>query len=771
MSKVTLESGRFLKDNFSNLNNWYVTKHANDVVEFGGDTYGSGYQKISKCPFTPNTETKLVSKFTVSGVMRLGLALSMSQRIAGQKFTYELASVDDNGNIETSVPVATAIACTTIAQAGSTTLTVTTATAHGVKPGDRIVVYGSPDSRLNYGDLVVETITSPTVFTTTAEQIGALPSITASTAGFIVKIDPLSRQTNSFAALLEGASATSGRLVHRVDGEAFLQSAQATFTTSAANLIVSSGYCDSIQPAALWEFKLRPDSIVTRTFLVDSLSTIGGTLRRTQSIPSVNKQYKIVIRATTNIEGMSRPVCKIISATKAGSTTATIVTDVPHGLTTGDYINIIGIRDQTNFANLTTATAVASVTNSTTFTIAFGGSYTGVSYGGTIVKIVGAHTSAVPNISVQSISRTNNLLTLVGNTTWTGVSVGDSINVYGLYDTAGTYLPYDGYYKVAAVSTTNLVLYSTGANVGSTNCGGAIIRRTDFRLHFLRYMGYQNVNQLVDLDSGTGDSNDVHDSIPVAITASTAISVTATGVAGAAAHDAAVSGSPVRLAGRARTSNYTTVSSDDTADLITTLAGAVVNKPFSIPEVDFYAAAPLAGLVNTTTPLIIKEAAAAGTRNYYTGVELYAEALTNATELELRDTDLTCASQTISANTLTTSAVHNLSIGDQVVFTAITGATGFVVNTTYYVLTVPSTTTLTLSATRGGSTLSISGTITATLHRVLWRTKIPTGGRPETAITFPSPIKGSVATAQSIQTLTASGAGAVYANFTGYVAP
>lgn len=88
-------------------------------------------------------------------------------------------------------------------------------------------------------------------------------------------------------------------------------------------------------------------------------------------------------------------------------------------------------------------------------------------------------------------------------------------------------------------------------------------------------------------------------------------------VSGVAAHDAAISGSPVRVAGRALTANYTAVASGDVADLVTTLVGAVVQKPFSIPEADWSYAAASGGEVGTAD-VPVKAAAAAGLRNYMT---------------------------------------------------------------------------------------------------------------------------------------------------------
>lgn len=92
-------------------------------------------------------------------------------------------------------------------------------------------------------------------------------------------------------------------------------------------------------------------------------------------------------------------------------------------------------------------------------------------------------------------------------------------------------------------------------------------------------------------------------------------------VAGPAAHDAAVSGNPVRLAGRAINANYTAVANGDVADLVTTLVGALVEKPYSIPEADWQFAVAAGGIVNTTD-VVAAAARAAGIRNYVTAIQL-----------------------------------------------------------------------------------------------------------------------------------------------------
>ena len=104
---------------------------------------------------------------------------------------------------------------------------------------------------------------------------------------------------------------------------------------------------------------------------------------------------------------------------------------------------------------------------------------------------------------------------------------------------------------------------------------------------------------------------------------------------GQAAHDAVVSGNPVRLAGRALSAAYTTVATGDVADLITTLQGALVTRPFQIPELEWSYAAPSGGVVNTTDVVLVA-AAGAGLRRYVTSIQLK-NANAVATEVVLKD--------------------------------------------------------------------------------------------------------------------------------------
>lgn len=108
-------------------------------------------------------------------------------------------------------------------------------------------------------------------------------------------------------------------------------------------------------------------------------------------------------------------------------------------------------------------------------------------------------------------------------------------------------------------------------------------------------------------------------------------------VVGSAAHSAGSVGSPVRVGGRVQTAADTTLAAGDASDLWLTTGGAQVVKQWAIPEMDWQYAAAASGIVNTTTAVTIKTAAAAGIRNYITSIQVMAEAVGTATELAIRD--------------------------------------------------------------------------------------------------------------------------------------
>jgi hypothetical protein len=185
-----------IRDGFETINPdlWEISADPQDGFELAGNTQGSGYLKISKSILDEDSETVLLSKFTVDAPVRIGLGLSLSQRLNGQRFSIELVGVKNDGTIDNGVPTTPAVAISSVSQA-TTTLTVTTATNHGFLPNERIQIYGVSDSRFNYGELMVATVTALNQFTCTATPYTTIQSVTAGpyTNGYVQRVDPHSQ--------------------------------------------------------------------------------------------------------------------------------------------------------------------------------------------------------------------------------------------------------------------------------------------------------------------------------------------------------------------------------------------------------------------------------------------------------------------------------------------------------------------------------------------------------------------------------------------------
>ena len=164
-------------DYFSNLNNWDVIQGNNDTITNEGNSSGASYIKISKSPLDENTETVLLSKFIITGQLKASLGMSLSQRIAQQRFSFEFVECDAQGNLLNEVSAPAELNISNISQS-TTTLTVNTAVPHNLLPNDRIMIYNVPDSRMNYSEAIVAAVNSPTQFTVTSTIYGAIPSLT-----------------------------------------------------------------------------------------------------------------------------------------------------------------------------------------------------------------------------------------------------------------------------------------------------------------------------------------------------------------------------------------------------------------------------------------------------------------------------------------------------------------------------------------------------------------------------------------------------------------
>jgi hypothetical protein len=331
-------------------------------------------------------------------------------------------------------------------------------------------------------------------------------------------------------------------------------------------------------------------------------------------------------------------VAQIVTATKTGTTTANIVTDRPHGLVVGDFVVQYGTRAQgaTEFPNLTAATVVASIVSPTEYTIIQGTAGTVTSYGGYVAKVqggnlmsaLGANAVVAQNATLTTLVDGTRQLVLTGNTTWSGLLIGDLIDlVGGRANLTGISLDIDGPWKVANVATTALTLVlpkedqrTIPADFALTDCGGGVIKRTDLRLSFVRIFDYERLR----VEALARPSGDTSAAMPVvlqggttAVTGSVTATLTSTTVAGTTAADAAVP-NPIAIGGRAANVNPAAVSAaGDLVHTLHTMLGAKVQKPYAIPEAEWAATLALTAI----TDVAVQAAAGAGLKRHVTLIQ------------------------------------------------------------------------------------------------------------------------------------------------------
>lgn len=483
------------------------------IINQGGDSSGSSYLRISLDPFTEGDSLSLTSKRRFAFPMRIGWGISTSQRIFGQEMFVGVVGVDDDGTIPQIEPTVDQPITGATASVTSNVATFTL-TNHGLKGGDRINILNCADHRMNVGPAIV-TVVNADQFTVPI----TIANASYSTVGGIIRVlDPFGYARNAYGYVWsDSTSVTTAGVMARRNGAKFRNTAVTVATVTAAQSNTSP-YTDAFNSAGNQELYMSMDECVARSYASDSNASTNGYLKYTQGIPDEELQYALQFRARI-YRGFTRPIARVVSASKAGTTTATVTTDVPHNLAVGDFVQVYGTRDQTNFANMSTQTVIASVPSATTFTLVWGTAVTASTAGGTV--FVNHGQVAAPGVfgqSVQSISRTSNVLTLIGNTNWATPLPGEYVNVYGLEPAASAY---EGAYKVLRATTTTLELEAPGPNFGSITTGGAVIRRTDIRLHFARVMDYTRL--VAEVVSGRGNVSDVNGALPVAITGSATV--------------------------------------------------------------------------------------------------------------------------------------------------------------------------------------------------------------------------------------------------------
>ena len=489
--------------------NWNQILGTNDLINVDGNAAGTSYLVISKCPLTAGSESSITSTLEFSLPVELAVGLGMSQRTLGQEFSMEIV---DSG---APLPDVADLEISSISQA-TTVLTVNTVLAHNLSVGKSVGIFGCSDSRFNFPAIVVASVPSPTQFTVTAGPGGVITSATianpAGAKGFVFFRERLGRAQNGISQIFENATATQSSLYIRSESGDALPSGtiatthSVTVGTTAPVQVVTSPFQYAFAPTTEFRIFAQADRVQWADSAIDSLTQTTSRLLRTQVCPDPSVDYKFRVRAVNN-KSLTVPNAQIVSAVKTGTTTATITTDVAHGLVLGDLVTIYGIANQaaTAFPNLLTATAVASIVSPTSFTIVIGTAATITSYGGLVAKVqggllpstLGYNAVVAQNATLSTLSDGTRQLVLTGSGNWAGLTIGDGISLYGIRNVVnGDSIGVDGAWKVANFATTQLTLVPMPGNTPPadftiTNCGGAVIKRTEMRLSFVRIFDFE----------------------------------------------------------------------------------------------------------------------------------------------------------------------------------------------------------------------------------------------------------------------------------------
>lgn len=488
--------------NASSIGNWNVVLDANDLMLYDGNMGGASYLVISKDPFSTDTETSITTNNSYRPPLDIVAGLHLSQRVVGQEAYFELISTETP-----STPTIPSYGITIASiQQATTILTVITTAPHNLTVGDRIGINGVvEDTRLNYPAINIASVINPTTFTVTTGTSGSIPATISSgpfATGIVYARPTMNNAYNGAAQVYDNAVAGNASIyVRSKGGTIFTTGTLATThaiaissTASIATSTVLGGY--SFYPTAEYRLNFQEDRIQFSDTGVDSILAQNNRHLRTQVIPDTTVDYKLRFRLN-NVKSLTIPGAEVVSATKPGTNVATVVTATAHGLITGDWVNLLGQRDVVNFAYTPTLLPV-TVIDTVTFSVAYGAVATGTitTYGGYVTKVQGSNLPVGFNqLAIQTASVISGLVNLTtAATVGGGLAVGDYVNLYGVRaNLTGVSLGIDGRYKVYNLFTTNLVLEPIDGSIvdfAITDCGGAVIKRTDLRLSYARISDY-----------------------------------------------------------------------------------------------------------------------------------------------------------------------------------------------------------------------------------------------------------------------------------------
>ena len=477
-----------------------------DIVYF--ETVGNEQKlRLVSNPLVP-AHSYVTYKTTVASACTEVFGLALSQRI---RFDVPYAGLIDTSN--TAIPSQTSWNISSISQS-TTTVSVTLTTVFTFPIGTLIHVVETIDNRINYLNCPVSWVSEDQLqIQFTFSDSASIPSSTLGpyVSGRIVLAEDIFRNYADGAAMaFYSSTATSAELIAKSNGVARNAASVAsqtsdrrTSTSSTAVTVLAGGSSRFYLPSSEFRISVEQGDVVFEDKAIDSVSFYTARALISTFAPSVARLYTPIFGVVAP-QYIPKPIGKITAISRT-SNVVTITLDVDAaaaGLTTTQYVQVSGVRDQTNFGNSTVNTPVTSITGNS-FTIAWTGT-NATSYGGFISLPQGAigqqglTGSTIQSVTVQTADRI--LLSLLATPTYT---TGQVVWLHGLCDSSGVSAGVDGPWIATRISTTNVwlaplidrngVRKSPVVTPGATiTCGGTSIQATSLELAYVELVNKSN---------------------------------------------------------------------------------------------------------------------------------------------------------------------------------------------------------------------------------------------------------------------------------------
>ena len=436
-------------------------------MRFDGDTAGSRFMSAVRSALSaPGTEMALVGKRSFTFPVRIGVGLSLNHRIHGEAFVVEAVAVDESGNVVTEPGRKTFGDPLAITQATVTSnvMTVYTSGEHGLKTDDLVAIYGNADTRMNTFGKV----------TLIADLRAFQVSLTNANMSFVIdgavvsKIEPAGAAASAFGLLIDGNNANVAYCWSKGSGAPASIGPQQTLGfswTDPLSSVTSQSWCVSRIARFTTELTGTADMLRYVTYSSDSLGSPGASIKRTQNTPEMGRRYVMRFRVLTLPNAM--PPIEILTATKSGTTTATVITAVPHGLKTGAHVRIFGVANTTDWANVTSEVPI-TVTGPDSFTVVWGTAVTGTVYGGAVKPVHSGMSVGHTTVNSRALAWSGGRLWLGLAGSWTPY-IGETVRLLGYRSSAGS-AGVDGQYRVIAANPAVVGNFVTTNGSAVVNC-------------------------------------------------------------------------------------------------------------------------------------------------------------------------------------------------------------------------------------------------------------------------------------------------------------